>query len=351
MDEVSLVGADASDVASRKFQAASGGGQGRAFRAARVHAAIQYDLQIEANMVKRIVKALLPDSVKETLRQRRNEQRERDFRRHPVVTMQCGEYTLEIPSNHLLREWSASQPFRDRCVGITAKFMVEKYRDATVIDIGANIGDTAAIIASYAKPRKLIAVEASDFFFRFLERNVGKLPGDVVCRRALVSDRAESISGSLAHWGGTASFKSGSGDESVPSVPLRDLVDDRTVFVKTDTDGFDFKICLGAIDWIAEARPAVLLEDQLSGEQDRELADTLFKRLNEVGYRNFAVWDDQGFMLLATSSLEILADLHRYLAKIAQHKGHKSIYNYDVLCLHERDQDVFEKVCQYYREN
>jgi hypothetical protein len=43
------------------------------------------------------------------------------------------------------------QPYRDLCIGISAKYISVKYPNKAIIDIGANIGDTAAIIATYAQ--------------------------------------------------------------------------------------------------------------------------------------------------------------------------------------------------------
>ena len=77
--------------------------------------------------------------------------------------------------------------------------------------------------------------------------------------------------------------------------------------------------------------------------------DALYARLMEIGYAYFMVWDDAGFHLVSTSSLGVLRDLNRYLMKIYQNAGHYSIYNYDVLCLHEQDKDVYQNICEWYK--
>lgn len=55
---------------------------------------------------------------------------------------------------------------RDQCVGFAAAQLSKKYPESTFMDIGANVGDTAAIMATHAKKR-LILVEPSDYFFPF----------------------------------------------------------------------------------------------------------------------------------------------------------------------------------------
>jgi len=81
-----------------------------------------------------------------------------------------------------------------------------KYPSGTIVDIGANIGDTAAIISTHARPNKLILIEGSDYFFDILVRNVSQLPGNIVCKKVLVSDVSEATSGAFIHWGGHRLF-------------------------------------------------------------------------------------------------------------------------------------------------
>jgi hypothetical protein len=80
-----------------------------------------------------------------------------------------------------------------------------------------------------------------------------------------------------------------------------------------------------------------------------EESNRLLRRLREAGYSSFIVWDDAGFPLLSTSSLDVLMDLNRYLLRVALNRGHISIYNYDVLCVHAADEDVFRAVDTWFR--
>ena len=290
---------------------------------------------------------MLPKPLFEFLRSHRRQYLEKQFFNQGVTQIKCGAFTIEAPQNHILLKLVNSQPYRDLCAGITAKYVSAKYPDGTIIDIGANIGDTAAIIATYAK-NKLMLIEASDYFFEFLVRNTSQFPNDIVTKKMLISDGGKAR-GTFNHWGGTASFnESVDGAVLMKTERLSHVAGENTCFIKTDTDGYDVKILLDSLDWLALSRPAILFENQIGNIRDLTRADELYSRLMQNGYKYFIVWDDPGFHLVSTTSLNVLRDLNRYLFKVTHNNGHKSIYNYDVLCLHKNDSDIYKLICEWY---
>ena len=135
----------------------------------------------------------LPDPIRQRIRSVRGQMRDRRFLSQRSVTMMCGEYSIEVPERHLLLELRESQPLRDVNVGIAAMFLGRKYPDAAIVDIGANIGDTAAHIASHAA-NPMVLVEASDYYHEILQRNARLFPNDIDIKKAFVSD-GSTISG------------------------------------------------------------------------------------------------------------------------------------------------------------
>lgn len=295
-----------------------------------------------------LIKSLLPKSIYAFLKKRRKQYVEQNYFEQGLTKIKCGAYEIEAPDSHLLINLLKSQPYRDLCVGITAKYISAKYPDGTIVDIGANIGDTAAIIATYAQ-NKLILIEASNYSFDILVRNTSQLPNEIVVKKVLISD-GNKVAGSFHHWGGTASFVEEAGGKiQMKTERLSDVADEKVCFIKTDTDGYDFKILLDGLEYLASVHPAILFENQIQSNQDLNDADELYARLMQIGYAYFIVWDDPGFHLVSTTSLDVLTDLNRYLFKVFQHDGHKSIYNYDVLCLHQNDEDVYKDICEWYK--
>ena len=122
-----------------------------------------------------------------------------------VVQLRVGDFTLNAPSNHILNRLLSIQPYRDLAIGIVARELARKYPGETLVDIGANIGDTAAIMATYS-PSPKILVEPSTFFMGFLRENASRIPNVVQIHQTLVSGN-HGERGILVHGGGTARFE------------------------------------------------------------------------------------------------------------------------------------------------
>jgi FkbM family methyltransferase len=277
--------------------------------------------------------------------------RQKLFFKQGVILHRWGDYQLLAPEKHASIEFMSRQPYRDLCIGIAAKYVCEKYRNGTIVDIGANIGDTASIIASYTK-NKMILVEASDFYFDFLQKNSKQLPNEIELVKAFISDGTHQ-SGELKHWGGTAHLDLESGHK-IPLTQtrrLQDITDDDVAFIKIDTDGFDIKILKDSLDYLKKSLPAILFENQIMNSKQLLRANNIFKDLIQIGYKHFSLWDDAGFYITCTSSLDLLKDFNRYLCKIWNYEQTtKSISNYDVLCLKPEDADICNRICDFYHK-
>ena len=300
-------------------------------------------------LIKSFIKRVAPESVIKFLRDIRGHFSNQRYFQQGFTHIKCGDYEIEAPDKHILTEILKSQPYRDLCIGITAQYISAKYPKGTIIDIGANIGDTAAIIATYAQ-NKLILVEGSDYFFDILVRNSSQFPNETVLKKILISD-GSTVSGFFRYCGGSAVFHERSvAKEQIQTERLSNIADENTCFIKTDIDGYDFKILTDSLEWLSEVHPAILFENYILNNQDYNSANELFVRLMEIGYAYFIIWDDPGFYLLSTTSIDILKDLNRYLYKVHQSNGlNKRINNYDVLCLHENDEDVYQNICEWYK--
>lgn len=268
------------------------------------------------------------------------------FRNQGTTTYRIGNYDLEIPSNHPISELMAAQPLRDECIGVIAKHVSAKYPKDSVIDIGANVGDTAALISSSCS-NELILVEASDFFFPILKKNAATLPNKVTLVNSFISDGG-LLTGQLHHWGGTAFLDEENGSEKINTVSLSKLTDTEVCFIKTDTDGYDFKILLAGAAWLAIQKPVLLLENQVRDSGELNLANQLLDILSDLDYQHFIVWDDTGIKILATSSISLIKQLNHYLLTTHQVNTEKPFSNFDLGCFHSRDEDIYNLVCHHY---
>jgi FkbM family methyltransferase len=265
------------------------------------------------------------------------------YRQQKITSISIGKFEISIPDRHILIGLQATQPFRDGGLGLAAKHLSMKYPDKTMIDIGANIGDTAAIIATHAR-NPLVLVEPSDYFFSFLEKNVTGFPNKTTVVNGFVND-GSAIKGSLHHWLGTAEVLPESDSLlTEKSIRLDELSAGDVCLIKTDTDGFDYKIISAGMDYVAEQKCAVFIEVQVKNTDETVEACCMFKTLWQNGFNRFLVWDDAGWLVLSTDDVNIVTDLVYYLDSIARFHTRQSIYNYDVLCLHENDSEVASSI-------
>lgn len=291
----------------------------------------------------------LPPGIRADILEHGRRYQDRNYVKQGSTRIRVGEFELSAPKGHLLVGANSSQPYRDLAVGIVAKFVAEKYRTGTVVDIGANIGDTAAIIASYSNHR-IVLVEPSDFFYGFLEENVKQLPNEVHLKRVLVST-GQTLTGTFHYRGGTAYFHEDSdGKVEAKSEKLCEIADQDTHFVKVDTDGYDVRILSSSLEWLRVHRPAIMFENSIQSEAELEETNRLFDDLAQAGYWHFVVWDDPGFHIVSTGSLDVIKDLNRYLFKLKEKGFSRAVSNYDVLCVHDTDTDIYEQVSAWYRE-
>jgi FkbM family methyltransferase len=299
-------------------------------------------------MMNSLIRKLLPKSIYTFLKEYQLKHRSNEYKKQEFVKQKCGVFEIEIPSKHILNGLPFIQPYRDLAVGIIAKFISKKYTHGNIIDIGANIGDTAAIIATYCT-NKIILVEASDYYFEVLSRNILLFPNEIVLIKKLVLDGSK-ISGYLHHWGGTSALQEDSlVGEQLETVKLSELADQNTCFIKIDTDGYDFRILSSSIEYLSSAKPGIFYENYIRNTEAFESSNELYSQLMQIGYKYFIVWDDGGYHLVSTTSHEILLNINRYLFKIWQSNknSHKSIYNLDILCLHEKDEDIYLEICEW----
>jgi FkbM family methyltransferase len=255
------------------------------------------------------------------------------------VKVHVGKFTLSAPSDHILVKIGNTQPLRDLAIGIVARELGQKCPDRGFVDIGANIGDTAAIMATFA-PNPIVAVEPSDFFHAFLVENAARIQTIRQIHKAMISGRQRE-EGILVHQGGTAHFERIEGATvSQPCQTLAQVANNDPCFVKIDTDGFDLPIIEDSIDFLARSLPVLYFEEYLTTRELLDSAQRVIGLLAARGYRHFIVFDDVGNLLCATTDIEKVRKLNVALFQNLTGLEDKGPYNYDVLCVSTADEEV-----------
>jgi FkbM family methyltransferase len=246
-----------------------------------------------------------------------------------------GEDTILLNREHLLPEYQSRHRLYDRFLPILSKQFDDV--DYWIIDVGANVGDTAVAVAQACR-NPILCIEGDDDFFRFLEYNVDNLFAKreraVRCIKAIVG--TSRFSGSLKNDGTTAGLAQ-TQEGGRRAVALDDLLSTGGVpaaaiaLLKVDTDGYDGDVILSAPSILTASRPAIFWENYFSTIEQMQALEELYKSLFDAGYLYFWVFDNYGNLMLRECSLSSIVDLNEYVGSQEFHGCTRSIFYTDVL--------------------
>jgi len=259
----------------------------------------------------------------------------------PLVSHRLGRFTIKLPLSHALPRFHLIFPQYSLNLGRIGAAMVNKYADLRAIDVGANVGDSVAIMRQGAT-YPILCVEAEDAFFRTLSENARQF-SDLVLVKGYLGEADTELAGKLDASHGTANLNSTSG-ERVQVQTLSTLMRQYPEFegaklLKIDTDGYDNKIIRGAVEFLKRARPAVFFEYDpyfLSLQKDDGLS--IFPLLRGLGYHQLLVYDNFG-TLAETIELSDETGLVKMHQRQVGHGGAKYV---DLCAFHADDDDVFQ---------
>ena len=266
----------------------------------------------------------------------------------PCVTHDVGPFRLELPVSHALPRILQALPQYNQNLGRIGQALFRKYPDLRAIDVGANVGDSVAILRARAT-FPILCVEANPRFFRLLEVNTRQFPA-VTLVPAYLGEEDRAVAGKLETKQGTAMLTGGASDPS-PGRTLRTrtlagLLEEFPDFaaarlLKIDTDGYDNKIIRGAAPYLARATPVLFFEYDpyfLSLQNDDGVS--VFPLLRDLGYRHMLVYDNEGpfHHVASPDDAAAVAELHRWAGRAPGAK-------YADLCVfHGTDADLFESL-------
>ena len=217
------------------------------------------------------------------------------------VRFQYGPFLLECDSSHHLPKILHGRPDFGRNLADVVGALGAQ--EPHVIDIGANIGDTALLLARFTPGAQVLCIEGDARFMPYLHGNTAQI-GGVTIAEAVLSDRRAQVSGEFVAQRGTAHVVLGAGSQVLQVQRLDDLLTaypefSRPDVIKIDTDGFEPAILRGARAVLVASKPVVFYEwhpdfYHLAGEDDISHADFLM----ELGYDGFMIFANTGELLL-----------------------------------------------------
>jgi FkbM family methyltransferase len=209
---------------------------------------------------------------------------------------------LYLPWSHRLPDYARSCPtYGQNLVDLAVELSSQQPGvPLQVLDVGANVGDSALQILART-PARVLCVEGDPFWGRFLRRNVEGVEA-VTIVECFLTDSAFSWSGaSPVRTDGTTTHFVPDVSTTVEALTVEELRRRHPEFsevrlIKSDTDGMDVALVPALIDAWRDTRPVTFFEfdPRLARAAGFTDPDQLWPRLADLGYRRAAVWDNGG---------------------------------------------------------
>ena len=213
-----------------------------------------------------------------------------------------GGFNIWLPSSHTLPGYQSLYKNYDKKLKSIITYTEKVNGNGAILDIGANVGDTAAYLRTFSSS-DIYCVEGDAFFLTYLYMNARIVP-NIQIIDSFVRGLNLDLGYEVQRTGGTASLKLS--DEAKPAlkmISLSEIVskakieDERINLIKLDTDGFDFEILLGNNDVIEKYKPSIYFEYDI-GFKEKGYTDSIevILFLEKLGY-SFIVYDNYGNLL------------------------------------------------------
>jgi FkbM family methyltransferase len=207
---------------------------------------------------------------------------------------------LAMPWSHPLPDYARLFPTLGQNLVDLAVRLGEIDMPLGVVDVGANIGDSAAQILATVDAR-VLCVEADPEYLPYLERNVGSDNRCVIEFGLLVTDTAEASGLGAVRKDGTTRFAQNGAGGVAPALPVAELPLRHSELppirlVKSDTDGYDTTLIPPLARAYAKSRPVLFFEydPDLTRKAGKPDPAAVWAELRAADYSYVGIWDNFG---------------------------------------------------------
>lgn len=277
-----------------------------------------------------------------------------------IVNRKIGKFSIKMMANHQLPIFMKYQKYYSTNLPRLTVEVFKKYKDLRMIDIGANIGDTVALVRSECV-FPITCIDGDGEFFKILEENVKQFK-DVKIIKQLLGEKNENINAELKKNIETArlQFDSSNKNNSLNLKTLDTVITEnidlgKSKLLKIDTDGFDMKIIRGAQQYIKNTKPIIFLEyDTVFFAEHNDSGIPTLLILEEMGYDDIIFYDNLGKLIISTnlSNRLILKQMNNYINPTDR----TPFPYYDIVLFHNEDRDIAKAFIEnemkyFYKDN
>lgn len=256
---------------------------------------------------------------------------------NPFKMIKVGNFTLVANRESRLDEFQSRHPNYSFNFSRLVAQVLGSDTHSLIIDVGANIGDTVALIRSAQVNNPIVCIEGNPTYLTLLHQNV-ELFDHITVIETFLGDRTAEMKANIVTAEGTAKLVDDTNGVKVNLTTLDDLMISKKLnhirILKTDTDGFDILVLKGAKQLIARHLPVLFFEYDNQLNVAKESCLDYLLSLRETGYDQTLFYDNLGNFLMALS----LADRH-LIAQLDSYINNNGAFQYfDVAVFHKRDQ-------------
>ena len=258
----------------------------------------------------------------------------------PLVVLTIGTEKIKVRLSHQLREILAVFPQYNHNLGRIIKYTEHINGKISLIDIGANVGDTVAFVRNYSNI-PILCIDGEEEYVSILRQNVAQYENVHICQ-ALVGKENRDERIKLKVEKGTAHI-----EESKTTVKVRTLENileefpkfSNSKILKSDTDGFDTWILRSCTDYLKTSKPILFFEfDPHFIKKNGDDPWDFLKYLKDTGYSYLIFYTNIGDYMLG-------CDIHneKVVNQLIHYFSGRNIEMFaDICAFHAEDQDIFE---------
>lgn len=252
----------------------------------------------------------------------------------PVLTF-LNKKPFFCPFSHKLLFYQKQFPLYDRQLPkLCHEVQKQLGRSISIIDVGANIGDTVRNIG--IKDAFYLCIEGDISYSKYIKHNLKRY--NYTIENVFLNDKKSFSAYDFESANGTGHLtlkETCDQGNGINLVSLDELLETKYPnkkfdLLKIDTDGFDFKIIRGAERFLRQCHPLLFFEwDKEYCKEQGEDPLSIFPQLESWGYSECILFDNFGnpFTLVPTNDLKKLGN---YIEKTI---GEGLPYYYDVLAI------------------
>jgi FkbM family methyltransferase len=250
--------------------------------------------------------------------------------------------TILTPPGHRLKEYREVHPRYDKFLGELSAILPSQ---SVVLDIGANVGDSLALMGASNPNLNVLCVEPDPYFLRYLKKNMqivlnNEFKGEI---EVVKSFAGSPKSGSLVGGATTKVFKTSDAGvvqifstlEELAHLALEKFESPKVKLVKIDVDGYDWEVLDSGMDFIAKDNPIIFFEALIIHADGLEGLGKTVESLHALDY-SFGLFDNFGNFVLESNLPTVINQLFSYTF-LQEAKSSSPIQYFDVLAVPSKE--------------